>query len=85
MQANTALIVSDHEAAIAAITDIVERVFTFYPFEPDILPANWREILRGWLLGHPLAMMIAGDEVDALQFIEAGLGYRLPWAIVVVK
>ncbi|CAD7564483.1 FIG00464231: hypothetical protein [Citrobacter europaeus] len=85
MQANTALIVSDHEAAIAAITDIVERVFTFYPFEPDILPANWREILRGWLLGHPLAMMIAGDEVDALQFIEAGLGYRLPWAMEALR
>ncbi|MCP5996028.1 hypothetical protein NL385_28220, partial [Klebsiella pneumoniae] len=46
MQANAALVVSDHEAAITAITDIAERVFTFYPFEPDTLPANWREILR---------------------------------------
>lgn len=85
MQANAALVVSDHEAAITAITDIAERVFTFYPFEPDTLPANWREILRGWLLGHPLAMMIAGEEVDALQFIEGGLGYRLPWAMEALR
>jgi hypothetical protein len=85
MQANAALVVSDHEAAITAITEIAERVFTFYPFEPDTLPANWREILRGWLLGHPLAMMIAGEEVDALQFIEGGLGYRLPWAMEALR
>ncbi|MGK3600636.1 DEAD/DEAH box helicase, partial [Escherichia coli] len=78
-------VVSDHEAAITAITGIAERVFTFYPFELDTLPANWCEILRGWLLGHPLAMMIAGEEVDALQFIEGGLGYRLPWAMEALR
>lgn len=30
-------------------------------------------------------MMIAGEEVDALQFIEGGLGYRLPWAMEALR
>ena len=42
---------ADTEAAIAAITGLAERVFAFYPFTPDPLPANWRDILRAWLLG----------------------------------
>ncbi|EPX76489.1 DEAD/DEAH box helicase [Salipiger mucosus] len=81
IQANAALAAADHEAAIAAITGIAERVFAFYPFEPDSFPANWRDILRCWLLGQPLAAIVAGQEAEALQFIEGGLVYRLPWAM----
>ena len=79
--ANAALAVSDHEVAIAAITSIAERVFAFYPFKPDPFPANWRDILRCWLLGQPLAALVSGQEAEALQFIEGGLVYRLPWAM----
>jgi len=85
VQANVALGDSDYEAAIAAITGIAELVFQFYPFEPDPCPANWREILRCWLLGQPLAATIAGNESDALQFIEGGLVYRLPWAMEALR
>lgn len=81
IQANAALVVSDHETAITAITGIAERVFTFYPFEPDPFPANWRDILRCWLLGQPLAAIVTGQQAEALQFIEGGLVYRLPWAM----
>ena len=85
VQANAALMVSDHEAAITAITGIAERVFAFYPFEPDAFPANWRDILRCWLLGQPLAEAVAGQEAEALQFIEGGLVYRLPWAMEALR
>lgn len=85
IQANAAIMVSDHEAAIAAITGIGERVFAFYPFEPDPFPGNWRDILRCWLLGQPLAAIVAGQEGDALQFIEGGLVYRLPWAMEALR
>jgi hypothetical protein len=85
VQANAALLVGDHEAAITAITGIAERVFSFYPFEPDPFPDNWRDILRCWLLGQPLASTVAGQEGDALQFIEGGLVYRLPWAMEALR
>jgi len=85
LQANAALIVSDHEAAISAITGIAERVFVFYPFEPEPFPANWRDILRCWLLGEPLAAMVAGQEAEVLQFVEGGLIYRLPWAMEALR
>jgi hypothetical protein len=83
--ANAALLTSDPEAAIAAITGIAERVFGFYPFTPDPMPENWRAILRCWLLGAPIASIAAGQEADTLRFVEGGLVYRLPWAMEAIR
>ncbi len=85
VRANGALLIGDTEAAVAAITGIAERVFAFHPFAPDPFPANWRDILRCWLFGQPLAAMVAGHEADALQFIEGALVYRLPWAMEALR
>ncbi|MFA5952523.1 MAG: DEAD/DEAH box helicase [Hyphomicrobium sp.] len=85
IQANAALAGSDAEVAIQAVTALAERVFGFYPFTPDPFPDNWRDILRCWLLGQPLAGLVAGQEGDTLQFIEGGLVYRLPWAMEAVR
>jgi len=85
IQANGGILGGDAEAAITAITSIAERVFAFYPFMPDPMPDNWREILRVWLLGQPVAAIAAGQESETLQFIEGGLVYRLPWAIEAIR
>lgn len=85
VQANGAILQSDTEEAIAAITALAERVFTFYPFMQDPIPANWRDVLRAWLLGQPLASIAAGQESETLQFIEGGLVYRLPWAMEAIR
>lgn len=85
VQANAGILTNDPEATIAAITSIAERVFAFYPFTPDPIPDNWRDILRVWLLGQPLANIAAGQEPDTLQFIEGGLVYRLPWAMEAIR
>jgi len=85
VQANSAILQGDAEAAIAALTALAELVFTFYPFTPDPMPANWRDILRAWLLGQPLAAIAVGQESETLQFIEGGLVYRLPWAMEAIR
>lgn len=85
VQANAAISVGDTEAAIAAITALAERVFTIYPFTPDPMPDIWRNILRAWLLGQPLAGIATGHESETLQFIEGGLVYRLPWAMESIR
>ncbi|WP_445372060.1 DEAD/DEAH box helicase [Methylomonas sp. HW2-6] len=85
IQANGSILNGDAEAAIAAITAIAERVFVFYPFIPDPMPGNWRDILRAWLLGEPLFAIAAGQESETLQFIEGGLVYRLPWAMEAIR
>lgn len=85
IQANSAITEGDDEAAIAAITGLAERVFAFYPFTPDPLPPNWREILRAWLLGQPLAALGAAQASETLQFVEGGLVYRLPWAMEAIR
>ncbi len=83
--ANAALLAGDAEAAINAITGLAERVFTFYPFKPSPLPENWRELLRCWLLGEPLAELASGQESETLRFIEGGLAYHLSWAMEAVR
>lgn len=85
IQANGGIIANDAEVAIAAITGIAERVFAFYPFAPDPMPDNWRDILRAWLLGQPLSAMAVGQESETLQFVEGGLVYRLPWAMEAIR
>jgi superfamily II DNA/RNA helicase len=85
VQANSALSASDHETAIVALTLLAERLFAFYPFEPSPFPGNWRQILRSWLLGRPVAEVVGGQEAEALQFIEGGLVYRLPWAMEALR
>jgi hypothetical protein len=85
IKANAALLSADGEAAIQSITTLAERVFAFYPFSPEPFPENWRAILRCWLLGQPLASTVAGQEGEALQFIEGGLVYRLPWAMEAIR
>jgi hypothetical protein len=85
IQANGAILAGDAEAAIAATSGLAERVFAFYPFTPDPLPVNWRDILRAWLLGQPLAALGAGQPSETLQFVEGGLVYRLPWAMEAIR
>lgn len=85
IEANSSILNGDAEAAIVAITAIAERVFVIYPFTPDPMPENWRDILRAWLLGEPLFAIAAGQESETLQFIEGGLVYRLPWAMEAIR
>ena len=76
VNANAALLAGDTEEAIDAITSLAERVFAFYPFKPDTTPENWRNLLRCWLLGEPLAALAFGQEAETLHFIEGGLVWR---------
>jgi hypothetical protein len=85
VQANAAILQGGADAAIAAITRIGELAFTFYPFTPDTMPADWKGILRAWLLGRPLATMAVGREAETLQFVEGGLVFRLPWALEAIR
>lgn len=85
VRANAAILQGDADAAIAAIIRIGELAFTFYPFTPDTMPDDWRDVLRAWLLGHPLATMAVGREAETLQFVEGGLVFRLPWALEAIR
>lgn len=85
VDANTAIIVGDQDGAIAAITRIAELVFAFAPFTPDPWPAEWRVILRAWLLGESLAKIAGCDPGEVLRFVEGGLVYRLPWAMESIR
>lgn len=85
VQANEAILQGDAETAIASITALAEHVFAFQPFEPDHTPANWRDILRTWLLGQPLTGIATDQESETLQFVEGALVYRLPWAMEAIR
>lgn len=83
--ANAAIREGDAEAALAAVTALAELVFSVYPFAPDSMPANWRDILRTWMSGDALAPVATGQEAETLQFVEGALVYRLPWAMEALR
>nr|WP_298411753.1 DEAD/DEAH box helicase [uncultured Halomonas sp.] len=82
---NGAILGNDSEQAIEAITGLAKIVFNIMPFVPDPFPDNWRDVLRCWLMGQPLADVVAQNPSDVLRFIENGLIYKLPWAIESIK
>jgi superfamily II DNA/RNA helicase len=85
VRANAAVLAGDEAAATETITQFAQIVFDIPPFQPEPLPDNWRAILSLWLRGLPLAEELAGQGAEALQFIEGGLVYRLPWAMEAVR
>ncbi|MGJ0193473.1 DEAD/DEAH box helicase [Pantoea sp. RRHST58] len=85
VEANAAIIAGDQEGAIASLTALADRVFNFYPFQPDPLPDDWQAILRAWLSGEPTTAFADVVTTEMLQFIENGLTYRLPWAMEAIR
>ncbi|APC18329.1 DEAD/DEAH box helicase [Pseudomonas frederiksbergensis] len=83
--ANAQILEKDDAAAVLALTAIAEHVFTFYPFKPDVLPANWRDLLRKWLQGEALTSDTPEQAAETMRFIENGLVYRLPWAMEAIR
>lgn len=83
--ANGAILGNENEQAIEAITGLAEIVFNIMHFVPDPFPDNWRDVLRFWLMGQPLAEVVADNPSDVLRFVENGLIYKLPWGIEAVK
>jgi hypothetical protein len=84
IEANSAILVGETEQAVTAITSLADLIFAVSPFTPDPMPAHWREILKAWLLGQPLADF-AHDDPDVLRFVEGGLIYRLPWGMEAIR
>ncbi len=83
--ANGAILGNENEQAIEAITGLAETVFNIMPFVPDPFPDNWRDVLRCWLMGQPLAEVVADNPSDVLRFLENGLVYKLPWGIEAIR
>jgi hypothetical protein len=83
--ANHFINVNDQQESIATILQLAELVFHIVPFTPRNLPKNWKEILTIWLRGETLTDYNFTDINKALQFIEDGLIYRLPWGLEAIR
>lgn len=83
--ANANLLDGNAEDAITSIIGLAEIVFSISPFTPDPFPQNWRDILRTWLQGLPLAEFAGENTADVLRFVENGLIYKLPWGIEAIR
>lgn len=85
VRANEALLNGDGENAIARVLELAEQVFSISPFVPSILPDNWKEIIVIWLKGKVVTEENITNIDEALQFVEDGLIYRLPWGIEAIR
>ncbi len=83
--ANHHIDVNDQQLAISTIIQLAELVFDIVPFTPRNLPEDWKEIMTAWLSGGTLADCNFIDINEALQFIEDGLIYRLPWGLEAIR
>ncbi|MDI1279255.1 DEAD/DEAH box helicase [Methylobacter sp.] len=83
--ANYYIDVNDQQLAISTIIQLSELVFDIAPFTPRNLPENWKEILTVWLRGETLTDCNFNDINEALQFVEDGLIYRLPWGLEAIR
>lgn len=81
---NGAVLLNEAEDAITGFISLAELLFAIAPFTPEVQPANWRDVLRSWLLGEAIADLAEQDS-DVLRFVEEGLIYRLPWAMEAVR
>ena len=85
VDANVAILNGDNENAVSKIVELAEHVFSISPFIPDVLPDSWKEIVYVWLKGKALTEENITNIDEALQFVEDGLIYRLPWGLEAIR
>lgn len=85
IEANGAILNGDNENSISKIVELAEHVFSISPFIPDVFPDNWKEIISVWLKGKALTEESITNIDEALQFVEDGLIYRLPWGLEAIR
>lgn len=83
--ANAGLVVKVSDAAVRALTELAEILFSIPPFVPKVFPDNWKQVLAVWLSGEPISMLPGGSTEDVLRFVEEGLIYKLPWGMEAVR
>lgn len=82
---NAYIAANNQESAIASIIQLAELIFDIVSFTPRSLPDDWKDILTAWLKGETLTECDFVDINEALQFIEDGLIYRLPWGLEAIR
>lgn len=83
-QADEAALRDDGAALSAALAQLAARLLVIRPFVPDkknTLPANWAEILEGWVSG--TGVDVIGPE--NMRIIEDAFAYRLVWALEALR
>lgn len=69
---------SGESAALAgALTNLADRLLRLRPFAPELLPANWKSLLKKWVAGASMNDIGA----DHIKIIEDLFAYRLAWAL----
>ena len=85
LTANVSIDLGEQDDAVEAIAAFAEIAFNIAPFRPEKLIADWKPLLRRWLLGHAMTDASPEDNDEAIQFIEQAFVYNLPWAMEAVR
>ncbi len=75
----------DGETAIEAATVMAEIIFEIVPFTPRAVPNQWKEVIRGWLLGQSMAEIVQDSPEELVEFVEGALVYRLVWGVEAIR
>lgn len=85
LTANVNIDLDEQDDAVEAIAAFAEIAFDIAPFKPEKLIADWKPLLRRWLLGQSVTDALSEDNDGAIQFIEQAFVYNLPWAMEAVR
>ncbi|MBB5640990.1 DEAD/DEAH box helicase [Cryobacterium roopkundense] len=83
--AEVAVAEGNEDLAPLAITAFAATAFQCQPFVPKALPTRWREMLTQWIRGEALTVAEDEDPLEAMDFVEGAVGYRLVWALEAVR
>jgi len=84
-KAEQAIAEQDAASAINAVVEFAEIALTIRPFVPKVLPDLWQDVLKDWMLGKPMAEIVATDPEGLVEFIDDAIVYRLVWALEAVR
>ena len=82
---NQCILNGDEDEAIKGMISFAEIIFNIFPFTPNPMPDNWRDLLTAWLNGDVISKSVGSDDPDMLRFIEDALLYKLPWGMEAVR
>ncbi len=83
-RADKAALGGDIDELVDALGGLGERLLFMRPFIPDkanVLPANWKAILRSWVSGEEVAKIGPQN----MRAVEAAFTYRLVWSLEAVR
>lgn len=85
LAADGALAAGNLTEALPAVERLSEAILAVHPFLPDEPFSKRQEVIRAWLQGEPVGQIAKAWGVEAIDFLQNGVIFRLVWGVEAVR